>query len=90
MKSSSQLYRVRHIEDFRDMLGGLARAVNHFRKPAAQRAVMIDLGKADILKRRDFQLQNSFVYRNSAVFDILQDLFYRIQVLASKSNNTDL
>jgi len=58
-------------EDFDDLFGGFAGAVDDFRKTAADLAVMVDAGKTQILKGQVAQFLHCLLDVDSTSFDLL-------------------
>ena len=58
-------------EDFNYLFGGFAGAVNDFREAASNLAMMVYMGKAQILKRQVAKFFNCLLDVNFAVFDLL-------------------
>jgi hypothetical protein len=58
-------------EDFNYLFSGFAGAINDFREAAANLAVMVYAGKAQILERQMAKFFNRLLDVNFAVFDLL-------------------
>lgn len=65
------------VHDAGDLLRGLARAVDHLGHPLAEATVAVQLGKAQLLERLHFQLEQGVVYIHLSGGHLLQQGFDR-------------
>jgi hypothetical protein len=63
-------------KDFGGLRGSFAAAENNFRESGAQGAMMIELGEAEIFKRKMAQAVERLVRRELAAADLLQEFVY--------------
>ena len=72
------------LENRSNLVGGLAFTVNYFREATAQGAMMVDLGKRQVLEGHVFEVVQAFVHAQRAGFDLLQKLSQRVLVHREK------
>ena len=68
------------VEDFSHLFRRFTGGQNHFRQPGAERPVVIDLGKSDVLKWKARQFLRSVLRRQVAFFDIFEQTQQRFLI----------
>ena len=77
------------VDDAADLLRGLPRAVDHFRRALAHLPVQVDLGVADVLEGGFFQLQHGVVHAGFPGLDGFQKLSdFRVHLRTSRFSRT--